>query len=95
MILGCWLWEPNVASVTTEVARFESLGNILFDNNRTAGGVNKPGAYIILLAGAIGMGKFQLTLLHFRDQLLVEQPSSLLVQRAVDGDYVTLGQHLL
>ena len=41
------------------------------------------------------MAKFQLTLLHFRDQFLIEQTSSLLVQRAVDGDYVTLGQHLL
>lgn len=35
------------------------------------------------------------TLLHLADQVLVEQATSLLVQRAVDGDNVTLGQHLL
>jgi len=37
----------------------------------------------------------QLTLLHLRDQLLVEETSGLLMQRAVDGDYIALAQHLL
>lgn len=35
------------------------------------------------------------TLLHLGDQLLVEETLGLLVQWAVDGDHVTLGQHLL
>lgn len=35
------------------------------------------------------------TLLHLRDKLLVEQSTSLLVERAVDGDDVALSQHLL
>jgi hypothetical protein len=37
----------------------------------------------------------QLTLLHLGDEILVEQTAGLLVQRAVDGDHVTLGEHLL
>lgn len=36
-----------------------------------------------------------LTLLHLGDQVLVEEAAGLLVQRAVDGDNVTLCQHLL
>lgn len=35
------------------------------------------------------------TLLHLADQLLVEQTTGLLVQRAVDGDNITLCKHLL
>ena len=42
VVFGGWLWEPDVASVTTEVARLESLGNILLDNDGTTGGVDKP-----------------------------------------------------
>ena len=42
VVFGCWLWEPDVASVATEVARLESLSNILLDNDGTAGGVDKP-----------------------------------------------------
>lgn len=34
-------------------------------------------------------------LLHLGDELLVEQTAGLLVQRAVDGDNITLGEHLL
>lgn len=36
-----------------------------------------------------------LTLLHLADEVLVEHAPGLLVQGAVDGDDVTLGQHLL
>ena len=36
----------------------------------------------------------RLTLLHLGDELLVEQTSRLLVQRAVDGDNVALRQHV-
>ena len=41
------------------------------------------------------MHGFQLTLLHLGDQLLVEKTSGLLVERAVDGNNITLSQHLL
>ena len=41
------------------------------------------------------IAKIQFTLLHFRDQFLIEQASSLLVQRAIDGNHVALGQHFL
>ena len=37
----------------------------------------------------------ELTLLHLRDELLVEQAPRLLVQRAVDRHHVALAQHLL
>lgn len=35
------------------------------------------------------------TWLHLGDQVLVEQAARLFVERAVDGDDVALGQHLL
>lgn len=41
------------------------------------------------------IAKTQLTFLHFGDQFFVEQASSLLVQRTVDGDNVALSQHFL
>ena len=47
-----------------------------------------------VVSRSIRVAKTQLTLLHFRNQFLVEQPASLLVQRTVDGDYITLSQHL-
>lgn len=37
----------------------------------------------------------ELTLLHLGDELLVEEATRFLVQRAVDGDHVALGQQLL
>lgn len=37
----------------------------------------------------------KLTLLHLADEVLVEETTSLLVERAVDGDNITLGKHLL
>jgi hypothetical protein len=52
-------------------------------------------------AGALEAGSrkelwmVRLTLLHLADQLLVEQATGLLVQRAVDGDNIALGEHLL
>lgn len=42
MVFRCWLWEPHIASVTTEMAGLESFGNILLDNDGTAGGVDEP-----------------------------------------------------
>jgi len=44
--------------------------------------------------GATGSVNEPCTLLHLGDQLLVEETSSLLVERAVDGDDIALGQHL-
>lgn len=35
------------------------------------------------------------TLLHLRDQFLIEQASSLLMQRAIDGNNIALPQHFL
>lgn len=40
-------------------------------------------------------GTGSLTLLHLGEELLVEETASLLVQWCVDGDNVTLGEHLL
>jgi hypothetical protein len=40
-------------------------------------------------------GEVELTLLHLGDEVLVEQTAGLLVQWAVDGDYIALGKHLL
>lgn len=78
VVLWCWLWEPDITSVTAEVAGSKSLGNIFLDDDGTTGGVNQPGS-----------------LLHLGDQLLVEETASLLVERAVDGDNITLSKHLL
>ena len=96
VVFRCRLWEPNIASVTTEMARLESFGNILLDNDGTACGVDEPRACIFRLARpTTRIAKVQLTLLHLGDQFLVEQASGLLVQWAVDGDNVALGQHFL
>jgi hypothetical protein len=42
VILGGGLREPDVTTVSTEVAILESLGNILLDDDSTTGGVNQP-----------------------------------------------------
>jgi hypothetical protein len=42
VILGGGLGEPDVTTVTAEVAGLEGLGNVLLDNNSTAGSVNEP-----------------------------------------------------
>ena len=47
-----------------------------------------------VVSRSIRVSKTQLTLLHFRNQFLIEQAASLLVQRTVDGDNITLSQHL-
>lgn len=78
VVLGCGLGEPDVTTVSAEVAGLESLGNILLDDNGATGGVDEPR-----------------TLLHLGNELLVEEATGLVVQRAVDGDNITLCQHLL
>lgn len=44
MVLGSGLREPNVTSVAIQVAGLDGVGDILLDNNGTAGGVDEPGA---------------------------------------------------
>jgi len=78
VVLGGGLGEPDITTVSTEVAVLERLGNILLDHNGTTGSVDQPRA-----------------LLHLGDELLVEETARLLVERAVDGDNIALGQHLL
>lgn len=78
VVLGSGLGEPDVTTVAAEMARLESLGDVLLDDDSATGGVDEPG-----------------TRLHLGDQVLVEQTAGLLVQRAVDGDNVTLSEHLL
>lgn len=42
VVLGRGLREPDITTVSTEVARLESIGNVLLDNNGTTGGVDEP-----------------------------------------------------
>jgi hypothetical protein len=42
VVLGGGLREPDVTTVATEVAGLEGLGDILLDNDGTAGGVDEP-----------------------------------------------------
>jgi hypothetical protein len=78
VLLGSGLVVPDITTVTGEVARLESSGDVLLDNDGTTGGVDEVRA-----------------LLHLRDEVLVEHTLGLLVERAVDGDNVTLSEHLL
>lgn len=78
MVLWRRLGEPHIASVSAQLSGLEGRGDVLFDDDGAAGGVDEPGAG-----------------LHLADELFVEQAAGLLVQWAVDGDDVALGQHLL
>jgi hypothetical protein len=42
VVLGCWLREPDIASVAAEVAGLEGLGDVFLDNDGASGGVDKP-----------------------------------------------------
>ena len=42
VVLWCWLWEPDVTTVTTELTALESISNILLDDDGTTGGVDEP-----------------------------------------------------
>lgn len=95
VVLWCWLREPNVTTVATELAGLEGLGDILLDDDGTTGGVDEPCACNDVSHRTFTVGGGVLTLLHLGDQLLVEQATSLLVQRAVDSDNIALRQHLL
>ena len=45
MLLGSRLREPHVATITVELAGFESFGNIFLDNDGATGGVDEPCAW--------------------------------------------------
>lgn len=45
MVLGGGLGEPDVSTVAAEVAGFEGVGDIFFDDDGAAGGVDEPGAW--------------------------------------------------
>lgn len=57
VVLGSGLGEPDVTTVAAEVARLESLGDVLLDNNGTTGGVDEPRAYSVLSANCFIMGQ--------------------------------------
>ena len=44
VVLGSGLGEPDVAAVAAELARGESLGDVLLDDDGATGGVDEPGA---------------------------------------------------
>lgn len=46
MILWCGLGEPDVTTITVELAGLEGLGNILLDDDGTTGGVDEPGTCV-------------------------------------------------
>ena len=48
VIAWCWLWEPNVTTVTVELAALERLGNVLLDDDGASGSVNEPCTYRLL-----------------------------------------------
>ena len=56
MVLGCWLREPDVAAVAAEVAGFQGFGDVFFDDDGAAGGVDEPGAWMMLDVGELCFG---------------------------------------
>lgn len=42
VFLGCWLREPNVSSVSAEVATLEGFGDIFLDDDGASGSVDEP-----------------------------------------------------
>jgi hypothetical protein len=40
VVFWCWLWEPDVASVAAEMAGFQRFGDVFFNDNGAAGGVD-------------------------------------------------------
>lgn len=48
VILWCWLWEPDITTVSAKVSRLECLGDILLDNDSAASGVDEPRTFLHL-----------------------------------------------
>jgi hypothetical protein len=42
VVLGGWLGEPDVTTVSTEVTVLERISNILLDDDGATGGVDEP-----------------------------------------------------
>jgi hypothetical protein len=42
VLFGSRLWEPYIASISTELARFECLSDIFLHDDSTTGGVDEP-----------------------------------------------------
>lgn len=49
VVLGSWLREPDISTISAEVARLEGLGDIFLDNNGATSGVHEPRAWVKLL----------------------------------------------
>ena len=94
MLLWCWLRVPDVASVAAEVARLEGFRHVFLDHDGTSGRIDEPGAWNDISVTRMIRQATESTLLHLGDQFFIEHASSLFVQRAIDGDDVTLCQHL-
>ena len=42
VVCGCWLREPDISSVATQVAALESFGHVFLDDDGSSGGIDEP-----------------------------------------------------
>jgi len=42
VVLGCWLREPDITTVSAELAGLDGLGDVFLDDNGTTSGVDEP-----------------------------------------------------
>ena len=42
VVLWCWLWEPNITTVSSKLARLEGFGDVFLDDDGTTCGVDEP-----------------------------------------------------
>lgn len=45
VVLWCGLREPNITTITTELARLDGFGDVLLDDDGSTSGVDKPRPY--------------------------------------------------
>lgn len=98
VVLGSWLGEPDVTSISTELSGLEGLSDVFLYDDGTTCSVDEPRSYNSELICALKIHRFDFhepTLLHLREKVLVKQPTGLLVERAVDRDNIALRQHIL
>jgi hypothetical protein len=50
MVLGRRLGEPDVTTITAEVAGLEGFSDVFLDDDGATGGVDEPGAYSVLMS---------------------------------------------
>ncbi len=43
VVFRCWLWKPDVASVPSQMTRFQGFGDVFFHDDGSARGVDQPG----------------------------------------------------